>query len=531
MRPLAATIIALLLLAPAAWAGQDRLQEAAEADGRHEYLQAVELAMRVARSPKETAERRMQGFRQAADAYLKMACDRLAIATYHQALVELGRYDEHGAEAWWRIAEVHSSREEHGMACAYVESVLAELDVGKLPWPHRFRLLRHRAGCLGRRGQLREAAALDESLAEQARRPEELAEALGSAARCYAELGEFDKAQATLRRLDDGLKSASAVHEASQACQDVVEKLVAAGRRKEALALCGRAFARLGHRDPSSAQAILRRLVSVATDDEAAVMDVVASLEGPAALAVASDEALQRLVPIAARTGRADDLVRVCTHAMLARPLDEQAARTCLGAVVDLRTRQGRHDDALAAARAAYGITGFQSATVAYFARAVGLVAHALRGRDGHLAGGNAFRSYQIHGPAGPDGKPGTADDVANPLAGLKPKPEPALDRLFGTALQAQPPTVDGWRARGWICLLWSKPDKALGAFKRAFAVCPLDAPSMTRAAQDIALGLKALHGTPVGMDAFARFQRYGPKGPDGREGTADDLKDPLAGL
>ena len=152
MRPLAATIIALLLLAPAAWAGQDRLQEAAEADGRHEYLQAVELAMRVARSPKETAERRMQGFRQAADAYLKMACDRLAIATYHQALVELGRYDEHGAEAWWRIAEVHSSREEHGMACAYVESVLAELDVGKLPWPHRFRLLRHRSGCLGAAG-------------------------------------------------------------------------------------------------------------------------------------------------------------------------------------------------------------------------------------------------------------------------------------------------------------------------------------------------------------------------------------------
>jgi hypothetical protein len=44
-----------------------------------------------------------------------------------------------------------------------------------------------------------------------------------------------------------------------------------------------------------------------------------------------------------------------------------------------------------------------------------------------------------------------------------------------------------------------------------------------------VALGLKALRATPVGMDAFANFQRLGPAGPDGKAGTADDLKDPLA--
>ena len=53
----------------------------------------------------------------------------------------------------------------------------------------------------------------------------------------------------------------------------------------------------------------------------------------------------------------------------------------------------------------------------------------------------------------------------------------------------------------------------------------------MAKTAQDIAIGLKALNGTPVGMDAFVAFQRYGPNGPDGKPGTADDLKDPLAGL
>jgi hypothetical protein len=30
-------------------------------------------------------------------------------------------------------------------------------------------------------------------------------------------------------------------------------------------------------------------------------------------------------------------------------------------------------------------------------------------------------------------------------------------------------------------------------------------------------------------MDAFAQFQRHGPAGPDGRDGTPDDLTNPLA--
>ena len=529
MTRLAAALAWLLLAAGSR--GADLLHDAYEAASRRDYVRGIELSMQVARSPKETAERRMQGFRQAAGFYSDLGCHRLAVATYHQALIALGCYDPHGAEAWWRIAELHMAREAHGEACAYVEQTLAELDLGKLPPPHRFRLLRQRATCLARKGQLSEAAALLEQLAARTKRPDDLADALGGAARLYAELGQLDKAQATLERLDAALKSASAAAEAARAYESVVGKLLAAGRRKEALALCGRAFALLGHRDYSSAQSILRRLVAVAADDEAALMDVVAALDGPAALAIASDDALAQLVPIAARTERGNDLVRACTHAMLARPLSETTAKTCLAAIVDVRTRQQRYDDALAAARAAYGITGFESTSATYFAKVIGLVAHALRGRDGHLVSGNAFRDYQVYGANGPDRKPGTQDDIADPLAGLKPKPEPELDRLFEAALKAQPPTVAGWRARGWICLLWSKPEEALAAFKHAFAICPLDSSSMTRAAQDIALGLKARHGTPVGMDAFARFQRYGPNGPDRKKGTADDLEDPLAGL
>jgi hypothetical protein len=116
-------------------------------------------------------------------------------------------------------------------------------------------------------------------------------------------------------------------------------------------------------------------------------------------------------------------------------------------------------------------------------------------------------------------------------VANVAFKPDPELDKLFEAAIAAQPLSVAGHRARGWLCLAWCKPRKALGELKRAFAICSLEAAEINRVAQDVALGLKALHGTPVGMEAFADFQRHGPNGPDGRKGTPDDLKDPLEGI
>lgn len=527
MKPLAATLLALALALSAAHA--DPLDKARRHAGQREYLEAIAQAMDVARSPKQTAERRFEGFRTAAEAYLQIQCPRLAAATYHQALVALGGHDEHAAEAWWRIAEIAIDRDQLDDAEAFLTNALAELDLDRLPAQHRARLLRAHARCLEKLGRLRQALAVAQAVASAATRPDDLGEALAGAARIHAELHQFGQARACLARLGKVLDNDSARQEAARAYQELAERLVQAGRRKDARALCARGMALFGRTQPDTARQLLRRLLSV-TRDDAAVMDVVAALEGDAALALASEHELDQLVPIAARSSRADGLVRACTRAMLARPMDESVARACLGAIVDLRIRQGQHGQALAAAWACYSVTGFQSASSSSFDAAVGLVAHALRARDGHLASGNTFRSYQAYGPAGPDRKPGTADDLANPLASLAPKPQPALDPLFEAALEAQPPTLEGTRTRGWIHLLWCKPRKALGELKRAFALCPLDSPSLARAAQDIALGLKALHATPAGMDAFARFQRHGPQGPDAKAGTADDLKDPLAG-
>jgi len=526
MNPLAPTLLALATLLPAAYA--DPLDDAQRHVGRRKYLKAIEQAMVVARSPKQPDERRFRAFRMTADAYLQLRCPKLAVATYHQALITLGTLNPHAAEAWWRIAELYFERNQFDKANAFITHTLATTDLAKLPPQHRVRLLRAHAQCLQKLGSLRQALAVMKNIAADATRPEDKGEAVADAARLHAELHQFDQAMACLAQLDKATDEQTIRNSAPRAYQEVAERLIEAGKLQDVRALCTRGMARFGRTRPDTARQLLRRLLTVSHDD-GMTMDMVAALKGDAALALASESVLNQLVPIAARAGRADDLVRACTAAALANPLDENITQTCLSAIVDLRVRQGRHHRALAAAWAAYAVAGSQSTSARSFAAGVLLVAHALRARDGHLASGNAFRDYQTHGPAGPDHKPGTPDDIANPLAGLAPKPQPTLDPLYEAALKAQPPTLEGARTRGYICLLWCKPAKALAHFKRAFAICPLDSTAMTRAAQDIAIGLKALHATPVGMDAFAHFQRYGTHGPDRRPGTADDLKDPLA--
>jgi hypothetical protein len=46
-----------------------------------------------------------------------------------------------------------------------------------------------------------------------------------------------------------------------------------------------------------------------------------------------------------------------------------------------------------------------------------------------------------------------------------------------------------------------------------------------------IALGVRGVAGHCCDLDRFYAFVRYGPAGPDGKLGTADDLKDPFAEL
>ncbi len=518
---------------PAAEPG-DPLTEASIAAGKRQYAEAIPKAMSVAASPKESPERRAKAFELAAQCHLDVGCPALAIATYNQALVALGRDNPLALPSWWRIAEIHVARLDLHEAITHLEKAVAELDIAKLPAEARVKLLGDLAACREQAGQLHAALATYESLFAASKPGDAIAPAVAKAARLYAELHRFDKAQACLDRLYGKLEADATVTEAAKAYQELAQKLPAAGRTEEADALDRKIVALFVRKQPSAATAALLRLLG--GEDDAVVLKLSGTLGDPELRLLAQEEVLAILTPAVARLGRCDELVRLLTRAMLAEPFDDTIIYACSKAIVELRLRDGRADDALAAAYACYAASGFSAyVSPQSFGRTVDLVADELRSRDGHLVSGNAFRLYQANGPAGPDRKPGTPDDLANPLAGLEPKPDPERDKLFESALAAalksSAPFATRHRVRGWVCLLWGKPKNALAEFKRAFALCPLDATELGRAAQDVALGLKALNATPVGMEAFAEFQRYGPNGPDGKPKTADDLKDPLEGL
>ncbi|HUT35938.1 MAG TPA: tetratricopeptide repeat protein [Planctomycetota bacterium] len=533
-----ALCILLSLFRPAAAAAAakppgDPFAEAGAAASKRQYIEAISKALSVASSAKEPGERRGKAFELVAQCYLDMGFPRLAIATYHQSLVALGRDDPNALAAWWRIAAIHVARQEYHEAIAHLEKATAELDLAKLPAEARVKLPSDLAACREQVGQLQGALSAYETLFSVAQKGDAIGPALAKAARLYAELHRFDKALGCLDRLYGKLEHDTVVSEAARAYHELAQKLPAAGRTEEADALDRKIISLFCRKEPSSAKAALLRLLG--GEDDAATLKLAGTLQENELRLLAQDEVLETLMPAALRLGRAGELVSLLTRAMLAEPFDETTSYACSSAIVKLRFREGRFDDALAVAYTAYAATGFGSYVAPQsFGRAVDLVTDALRARDGHLVSGNVFRLYQAYGPAGADRKPGTADDLANPVATLAAKPDPERDKLFEAAIARftkKPRTVAGHRACGWLYLLWGKPKNALSEFKRAFALCSLETTELARAAQDIALGLKALHATPVGMEAFAEFQRHGPNGADGKPKTADDLKDPLEGL
>ena len=191
----------------------------------------------------------------------------------------------------------------------------------------------------------------------------------------------------------------------------------------------------------------------------------------------------------------------------------------------------------------AYGLASFEtgrskSKGSLRLTQATGDIAGALKAIDGHVHRANQFLRHQRYGPAGEDGKPGTEDDLTNPLHELPAeywkKHAPAdkpLDAAFQAALDKEPTdTVEGHRARGRLYIAWGKPDQALVEMQAAFKLAPGTRRELVRAITDVAVAVKALDVDTVRANQYILFQKHGPKGEDCRPGTEDDLVDPLAG-
>ena len=162
---------------------------------------------------------------------------------------------------------------------------------------------------------------------------------------------------------------------------------------------------------------------------------------------------------------------------------------------------------------------------------AVAEICRALKAQDGHLARVQQYRNFITYGPAGEDGKIGTADDLSNPLERSKRTTGPQVnDGLLKDAIAGQATSPAELRAKGFIHLLAGQPQKAQDAFKYAFRVAGLADPGGAPLSQhiiEIAMADSAVRGHWKQEIAVRDWLHYGPNGKDAQFGSADDLKNP----
>jgi len=213
-----------------------------------------------------------------------------------------------------------------------------------------------------------------------------------------------------------------------------------------------------------------------------------------------------------------------CERIICTWPVELPTCQAAQTRIIAAWRAEKKLNETLGAARIFYNAAGGEADIRA----AAQAVAVAMRDVDGNVVRANAFLSFQRHGPAGPDKRPGTPDDVRpNHLAAVRyPPPEPGRDQRFTRALAAQPKTPDGHRARAYLYTHWGKTKEAAKSFRLAFQASP--EPQVPQAVQELVMvGMKAHTASFHGLGRIFEFISYGPKGKSGKE----KLPNPFAGL
>jgi hypothetical protein len=222
--------------------------------------------------------------------------------------------------------------------------------------------------------------------------------------------------------------------------------------------------------------------------------------------------------------GKPAEARTVCLRLLCEYPLERSPCRAALATIVKTYRAQEKWAEALGAARTSYDAAGDEKS----IRSAAQTVAQAFLTADGNLRRANEFLTYQRYGPAGPDGKAGTDDDVkVNHVAKIKyPAFGAVADRQFQAAIDAQVDTFEGHRAKGYLYVYWGRPKQAASQFLRAFKAAKL--PDVPAAAQELVLvGIKAHTASLAKLQGVFEYVNYGPKGKSGKE----ELPDPFAGL
>jgi len=192
--------------------------------------------------------------------------------------------------------------------------------------------------------------------------------------------------------------------------------------------------------------------------------------------------------------------------------------------IASILQAQGKTLEALRATRIALDAAPNRS-EITYRVRTI---ADYIRALDNNIGRANQFINYQRFGPAGEDGKPGTADDLTDPLPALGYPSYPERERAFDKVRKEAGDDDEASRLRAYTYIYTGKPKEALRHFLDMVGRVQSDRFKYV-APELIIVGVRAARGYAGDMQPFVDYVNYGPAGPDGRTGTADDLKDPFA--
>jgi len=154
------------------------------------------------------------------------------------------------------------------------------------------------------------------------------------------------------------------------------------------------------------------------------------------------------------------------------------------------------------------------------FDSAINIAAAILSALDQNVTRANQLIEFQKSGPAG---------GAANPMDTISYPVMPGREQAFELMRKKAGDTTASSRLRAFTFLFTGKPKDALEQFADAFRRSSTPTAIQRSAPAMVLVGLRAVRGHRIGLDKCIQFVVYGPNGPDGKPGTADDIADPFA--
>ena len=210
-----------------------------------------------------------------------------------------------------------------------------------------------------------------------------------------------------------------------------------------------------------------------------------------------------------------DDAINLYERVLTEHP---EASSRWFEAQLDIAQALAKKGDFAGAAQAAH-LCLDGAPDLGAFDNAVAFTAAILSAQDKNVDRANQFIAFEQTGTG------------TNPMDAVGYPSLPDREKAFAAIRQQAGTDSNASKLRALTLLFTGKPRDALAQFADAFRRNENPYDSSNAGVDLVCIGLRAARGHRVGLDKAMQFVIFGPNGPDGKPGTADDLPDPFASL